>query len=91
MAFRLVVEAAGVEPVSAENANRPMARDFSSQVVGNSLPCCQLVVLWSALESSPVLETFWRRAGIVSVVEVIPGRARRPGDTLVRELGVDPV
>lgn len=32
-----------------------MARDFSSQRVDNSLPCGQLVVLWSALESAGVL------------------------------------
>ena len=50
-----VVEAAGVEPASPQNANWLMARDFSSQVTGNSLPCGQLVVLWSALESSGVL------------------------------------
>jgi hypothetical protein len=50
-----VVEAAGVEPFPAEIANWLMARDFSSQVVVNSLPCGQFVVLWSALESSGVL------------------------------------
>jgi enamine deaminase RidA (YjgF/YER057c/UK114 family) len=49
------VEAAGVEPVPAEIVNWPMARDFSSEVLCNSLPCGQLVVLWSALESSGVL------------------------------------
>jgi len=46
-----MVEAAGVEPAPTRNANRLMARDFSSKPVGNSLPCGQLVVLWSALES----------------------------------------
>lgn len=50
-----MAEAAGVEPFPAENSNRLMARDFSSAVVGNSLPCCQLVVLWSPLECSGVL------------------------------------
>src|SRR5262245_22316770 len=50
-----MVEAAGVEPAPPQNANWLMARDFSSEVVGNSLPCCQLVVLWGALESSRVV------------------------------------
>ncbi len=50
-----MVEAAGVEPAPPQNANWLMARDFSSDLAGNSLPCGQLVVLWSALESSGVL------------------------------------
>jgi len=58
------VEAAGVEPDPAQNANWLMARDFrriSLEIrclLGNSL-CSG--VLSSALECSPVLETFWRR------------------------------
>src|SRR5580765_5018356 len=50
-----LVEAAGVEPAPHENTNGLMARDLSSQLAGNSLPCGQLVVLWSALESSGIL------------------------------------
>ena len=50
-----MVEAAGVEPAPPQNANWLMARDFSSELSDNSLPCCQFVVLWSALESSGVL------------------------------------
>ena len=71
-----MVEAAGVEPVPTENANRLMARDFSSQVIGNSLPCSQLVVLRSALESSGVLPSL---GDILETLGLVP-RAflRRP-------------
>src|SRR6266571_4422795 len=51
----LLVEAAGVEPAPPQNANWLMARDFSSELSVNSLPCCQFVVLWSALQCSGVL------------------------------------
>src|SRR6266446_8435519 len=50
-----MVEAAGVEPAPLQNANWLMARDFSSELTGNSLPCCQFVVLWSALLCSGML------------------------------------
>jgi hypothetical protein len=50
-----VVEAAGVEPAPPQKANWLMTRDFSSELSGNSLPCCQFVVLWSALLFSGVL------------------------------------
>src|SRR6266704_2826813 len=52
----LLVEAAGVEPAPPQNVNWLMARDFSSELSVNSLPCCQFVVLWSAPES-------WRHLG----------------------------
>src|SRR6266705_3477544 len=64
-----LVEAAGVEPAPHRNTNWLMARDFSSELAGNSLPCGQLVVLWSALESSGVLP------GLVAVGTPV---ARRP-------------
>ena len=49
------MEAAGVEPAPLQKANWLMARDFSSELAGNSLPCGQLVVLWSAPQCSGVL------------------------------------
>src|SRR2546422_258711 len=57
-----MVEAAGVEPAPPQSANWLMARDFSSELSGNSLPCGQLLVLSISLESSPVLEICWRRS-----------------------------
>src|SRR5437867_601665 len=50
-----MVEAAGVEPDPAENANWLMARDFSSKLVGNSLPCGRLVVLMECTGVLPCL------------------------------------
>jgi hypothetical protein len=53
-----LVEAAGVEPSPSQNVNLLMARGFSSQLPGNSLPCGQFVVLSSALACSGVLPSF---------------------------------
>jgi hypothetical protein len=53
---RGLVEAAGVEPASPQNANSVDGARLSSQPLGDSLPCCQFVVLWSAPQS-------WRHCG----------------------------
>ena len=61
-----MVEAAGVEPAPPQHVNWLMARDFRRNcltircLVVNSLSSG---VHWSPLESSPVLEIFWRRTG----------------------------
>ena len=65
-----MVEAAGVEPAPPQNANWLMTRDFSSQVIANSLPCCQFVVLWSALLFSGVLPSL---GDIVETVGLFAG------------------
>jgi hypothetical protein len=59
-----MVEAAGIEPLSPVNTNPMMANDFGFYCVKTfelprrfdspGVPC-------SPLESSPVLEIFWRR------------------------------
>jgi hypothetical protein len=59
--------AAGIEPVTTGHRNVVMARDFRSfTLLVNDLrgrvECSG--VLASALECSPVMETFWRRGGI---------------------------
>ena len=59
-----VVEAAGIEPFSPANPNPMMAHDFGFY----DMKTCELPrrfespgVPYSPLESSPVLETYWRR------------------------------
>ena len=61
----LMVEAAGVEPAPPQNANWLMARDFRRNCLTTRCLVANLLcsgVLWCALESSPVLETSWRRS-----------------------------
>ena len=48
------MEAEGVEPAPPQNANQVDAARLFAEVSGNSLSSGQLVVLWSALEPSPV-------------------------------------
>ena len=73
-----VAVAAGVEPAPPQNANWLMARDFTSEPVGNTLPCCQLVVLWSALEFSGVLPSL---GGMLETVSpTLLSRHRRSKD-----------
>jgi hypothetical protein len=59
-----MVEAAGIEPLFSLNANPMMAHDFGFHCTKTfELPCRfdSPGVPHSPLESSPVLETFWRR------------------------------
>ena len=75
------MEAAGVEPAPPRNTNWLMVRDFSSDLAGNSLPCGQLVVLWSALESSGGYGDFMMvsRARLVSNLTAIAGENMTSG------------
>ncbi len=58
------MEAAGIEPVSPANINLMMVHDFGFYDIKNiELPrrCLSPAVPSSPLESSPVMEIFWKR------------------------------
>jgi hypothetical protein len=78
-----MVEAAGVEPAPPQNANWLMARDFRRKCLVIRCLVVNLLssgVLWSPLESSPVLETLWRRAAPSAVAQAVENLAtHNPG------------
>ena len=90
-----MVEAAGIEPVTTGYRNLVMARDFrTSTLLVNDmrgrLECSG--VLPSALQCSPVMETFWRRRGAISTPDArlsSSGRVVTNLETL--PFGLDPV
>ncbi len=64
-----MVEAAGVEPDPGRSTNRLMAQDFrrNNMIPRRFPPSIESPgVPYSPLESTPVLETFWRRPDVDS-------------------------